>query len=85
MSVVKVRTNRQVTIPKAIFDQTGLAEGDFVEVSRRDNQIVITPKQLVDADDRLAEDEEEQIRKGEKDLTEGRSARWDRVKEQLGL
>ena len=33
MPIVKIRTNRQVTVPKAIFDDLGLKEGDFVEVS----------------------------------------------------
>jgi len=32
MAVVKIRTNRQITIPKRIFDELGLREGDFVRL-----------------------------------------------------
>ena len=30
MPIIKIRTNRQVMIPKATFDELGLTEGDFV-------------------------------------------------------
>jgi AbrB family looped-hinge helix DNA binding protein len=85
MPIVKVRTNRQVTIPKAIFDQTGLAEGDYVEVSRDRDQIVIKLKRLVDADDVLSTEEEEEVARGEEEIERGRTASWDKVREQLGL
>ena len=85
MPVVKVRTNRQVTIPKSVFDEIGLAEGDFVEVVRRDDHIVIKPKKLVDAYDVLHPEEEEAVARGEKELESGRSASWKEVKKQLGL
>lgn len=50
MPVVRIRTNRQVTIPKVIFDELGLNEGDFVEVLRQKNVVLIKPKKLVDRD-----------------------------------
>jgi len=34
MPTVKIRTNRQVTVPKVIFDELGLKEGDFVDVTQ---------------------------------------------------
>lgn len=49
MPIVKINTNRQVTIPKPIFDDMGLQEGGFVEVTRYKDHIVIKPKKLVDA------------------------------------
>lgn len=50
MAVVKIRANRQVTIPKAIFDELGLEEGQFVEVVRHQNGVFLKPKKLVDPD-----------------------------------
>ena len=44
MPTVKIRTNRQVTVPKVIFDDLGLKEGDYVDVSRQGNDIVIRPE-----------------------------------------
>jgi len=50
MPIVKIRANRQVTIPKAIFDKLGLKEGEYVEVTVQDNAIVLTPKPLLEKD-----------------------------------
>lgn len=51
MPIVKVRTNRQVTIPKIVFEEMGLHEGDFVEVTRRKGVVVVKPKRLVDPEE----------------------------------
>ncbi len=61
MHAVKLGVSRQVAIPKKVHDQLGLSPGDYLEVEVRGNQIILTPKQLVDK--RLAEAEED-IRKG---------------------
>ena len=61
MSAVKVGVSRQVAIPKKIHDQLGLSPGDYLEVEVRGNQLILTPKELVDK--RLTEAEED-IRKG---------------------
>ena len=50
LSVVKIRTNRQVTIPKVIFDALNLNEGDFVEVSRQHDAVLFQPKKLINRD-----------------------------------
>lgn len=47
MSVVKVRPRRQVTIPKEIFNQLHLEEGDFIEARAEDQKIIFVPKKLV--------------------------------------
>jgi AbrB family looped-hinge helix DNA binding protein len=62
MPVVKIRTNRQVTIPKTIFDELGLEEGQFVEVVRQQNGVFFKPKKLVDSD----------IEEALRDIDEGR-------------
>ena len=61
MQAVKVGVSRQVAIPKKLHDQLGLSPGDYLEIEVRGNQIILTPKQLVDK--RLA-DAEDDIRKG---------------------
>jgi AbrB family looped-hinge helix DNA binding protein len=61
MRAVKVGVSRQVAIPKKVHDQLGLSAGDYLEVEVKGNQIILTPKQLVDK--RLKEAEED-VRKG---------------------
>jgi AbrB family looped-hinge helix DNA binding protein len=43
-TISKVGQRRQVVIPKGVFDELGLHEGDFVEVTRRKNAFLIKPK-----------------------------------------
>jgi AbrB family looped-hinge helix DNA binding protein len=83
--IVKVRTNRQVTIPKVIFDELGLQEGEFVEVKRVKDRIVIKPKKLVDPDDILTPEEEELVHRGEEELKRGEGIPWEQVKKELKL
>ncbi len=85
MSIVKIRTNRQVTVPKVIFDELGLKEGDFVEVSRRGENIVIKPKRLVDVEDTLSPEEEKLVDQGFRQLKRGESVLWEELKDELGL
>jgi len=63
MPTVKVGASRQVVIPKKLYDELQLAPGDYVEVEREGNKLVLTPKQLVEKhpeiDRRLAEAKED--------------------------
>ncbi len=63
MPTVKVGTSRQVVIPKKLYDELGLAPGDYIEVERQGAKLVLTPKQLVEKhpeiDQRLAAAEED--------------------------
>lgn len=85
MPIVKVRTNRQVTIPKVIFDALGLKEGDFVEVTLKENHIVIAPKRLVDPEDTLTPEEEKIVEKGFAQLKRGEYVTWEELKHELDL
>lgn len=85
MPIVRIRTNRQVTIPKQVFDDLGLQEGDFVEVVRSENTVLIKPKKLVDADDILTLEEQEIVEKGIEQLRRGESVPWSQVKHELEL
>lgn len=46
----RLNGNGQVTIPKKVRDQLGLGEGDLLECSLRDREIVLRPKVLRDRD-----------------------------------
>jgi len=83
MPIVKVRTNRQVTIPKIIFDELGLKEGDFVEVTLKGDHIVIAPKRLVDPEDVLTSEEERIVERGFAQLKRGEYVTWEELKHEL--
>jgi AbrB family looped-hinge helix DNA binding protein len=53
MSIIRVKTKGQVTIPTALRSQLGVAIGDLLEARIEGNVITLTPKTLVDK--RLAE------------------------------
>lgn len=50
MPIVKVGRSRQVTIPKKLFEELQLEEGDYVEVELKRDQLILTPKELIDRD-----------------------------------
>ena len=85
MPIVKIRTNRQVTVPKAIFDDLGLKEGDFVEVRLQGTDIVIRPKRLVDMEDSLSPEEEKLVEVGFEQLKNGEYVAWNKLKHDLDL
>ena len=49
----KIKMNRQVTIPKDIFDDLEWHEGDFVEIKRLKDGVFVKSKKLVDSDEIL--------------------------------
>ena len=85
MPIVKIRTNRQVTVPKTIFDDLGLKEGDFVEVSLQGTDIVIKPKRLVDLEDSLSPEEEKLVEVGFEQLRNGEFVAWNELRHELDL
>ena len=85
MPTVKIRTNRQVTVPKVIFDDLGLKEGDYVDVILQGSDIVIRPKRLVDLDDTLSPEEEQLVEKGFRELRQGKSVAWSALKDEMGV
>jgi AbrB family looped-hinge helix DNA binding protein len=74
-----------VTIPKKIFDELGLKEGEYLEVLRRGKTVVLKPKVLVDPDDLLTPEDEESLRRGLAELERGETSDWEEVKERLKL
>lgn len=85
MPVVKVSTNRRVTIPKEIFEALGFREGQWVEVTRRNGVIVIKPLNTVDPDDVLTSADKASLKRGLAQVKRGESIPWEEVKKQLKL
>jgi AbrB family looped-hinge helix DNA binding protein len=85
MPISKLGQRRQVVIPKEICDELGLQEGDFVEVTSAQGQVIIKPKKLVDADDVLTPAEEKVVRHGEAQLKKGQRVPWNALKQELDL
>ena len=85
MSISRLGKRRQVVIPKAICEAAGLREGDFVEVTSRNGRIVINPSTMVDLEDTLTPEEEKLVRKGERQLKQGKYVLWDDLKKHLKL
>lgn len=83
MPIGKIGQRRQVVIPKKIFEDLGLETGDFVEVTQVNRTVVIKPKKVVDADDVLTPEEEKIVRKGERQLREGKFVVWSDIKHGL--
>lgn len=61
MSIVKVKTKGQVTLPTAIREQAGLSIGDLLEAKIERGKITLTPKSLID---RHIEESMEDYRQG---------------------
>ena len=84
MSISRVGKRRQIVIPKAVCEEVGLREGDFVEVSSRKGRVEIQPKRLVDLEDTLTPEEEKIVAKGFRQLKRGQFVTWDQLKNELG-
>jgi AbrB family looped-hinge helix DNA binding protein len=48
MAAVKIGASRQVIIPKKVYEELGLAAGDYLDVQVRDGNLLMSPKTLVD-------------------------------------
>lgn len=71
MPISRLGQRRQVVIPKDICEKIGLREGDFLEVARVRNTVIIRPKKIVDAEDTLTPEEEAIVREGEAQIRRG--------------
>jgi AbrB family looped-hinge helix DNA binding protein len=64
----RVGQRRQVVIPREIFENLDMREGDFVVVEQRGQSVVIKPKKLVDPDDVLTLEEGALVKKAEREI-----------------
>lgn len=70
MRAVKVGKRHQITIPKEIYKNLHLDEGDLLEARQEGGKIVLTPKHLVDKAPapKLSKNEQEILVKAEKKI-----------------
>lgn len=51
MSLVRIKTKGQVTLPASIRLQAKLKVGDFLEVKQQKGKIILTPQAIIDLSD----------------------------------
>ncbi len=74
---------RQVVIPRPIFEQLNMREGDFVAFTKQADGVLVKLKRLVDPDEVLTPAEAKQVRHAMKQMKEGRFKLWRDVKVEL--
>lgn len=50
MTLIKVKKNFQITLPSNLRRNLKIAEGDFLEVERQDNELILKPVKVVHPD-----------------------------------
>ena len=83
--VGRVGQRRQVVIPREIFDKLRMREGDFVAFTQKGNGVLVKPKRLVDPDEVLTAAETSKVRRGLRQVKEGKTKPWADVKRDMGL
>jgi len=71
-SVGRVGQRRQVIIPRKIFENLQMREGDLVAFAQKENGVLIKPKRLVDPDDVLTREEGALVSKARREMREGK-------------
>ena len=82
-SLSRIGQRRQVVIPKTIFKELGLEEGDFMEITTERGRVSMKPKKLIDAADILTPEEAKKVLKGEAQIKRGHSRPWRAIKHGL--
>lgn len=75
MTLVRVKTKAQVTLPLKVRQALGIQEGDYLEVSVEGNRIVLIPQAVVDKfpSVTLSEKGQQMLEEALDDLREGRT------------
>ena len=79
--LVRLTTNNQVAIPVFVVRSLKLRKGSYLEVKEKGNQIIMTPKALVDQEDFALY--KEVIKKGREQHKKGETVDWEDVKKKL--
>jgi AbrB family looped-hinge helix DNA binding protein len=61
MPLVKIPRSRQVTIPKQLFEELELQQGEYVEVTRQGEELILRPQAVVDRDRARAKERLQQL------------------------
>ena len=81
----RVGQRRQVVIPREIFENLDMREGDFVAVEQHGRSVVIKLKKLIDPDDVITPAEAKRLRRSLKQTRQGKTQPWSQVKHELRL
>ena len=68
----RVGRRRQVVIPRNLYEDLDLREGDFVVFARRPDGVLIKSKKAVDPDDVLSKEESARVKKAEREMGQGK-------------
>ena len=80
MSLIQVREKAQITIPSKIRKELGIKKGDYLEIAKEDNRIVITPKILIEkVSVNLSAKGEEMLKEAIDDIKKGKVKIHDNV------
>jgi antitoxin MazE len=73
MPLIKVKKNFQITLPTALRKTLRIAEGDYLEVEKKDNELVLKPVKMVHPDQAYfySEEWQEGERKADEDIRKG--------------
>ncbi len=80
----RVGQRRQVVIPREFLETLNIQEGDFVAFTQKPGGVLIKAKRLVDDDTVLTPQEGKMVRRGMKQIKQGRFKLWRDVKHELG-
>jgi AbrB family looped-hinge helix DNA binding protein len=83
--VRRIGQRRQVVIPRVVLDELQLREGDLVEVTAQRGRVSLKPRKMADPEGSLTPAEANKVRRGLRQLKEGKTLPWNQVKHDLGL
>jgi AbrB family looped-hinge helix DNA binding protein len=73
MALVQIREKSQITIPSSIRKELGIKKGDYLEVVREGDRILLIPKIVIDKNSVvLSKKGEEYLQEALNDVKEGR-------------
>ena len=84
MPLIKVKKHFQITLPSNLRRNLKMAEGDFLEVERHDNELVLKPVKVVHPDQEYfyAEEWQKGEAQADKDIAQGDNiGPFDKIKE----
>ena len=80
-----VKRKSPLTVPLEVRRRAGFRPGDQVEFRASRGRVTILTKRSGSADETLTEDEAKKVRHALKQVREGKTIPWSRVKDELGL
>jgi AbrB family looped-hinge helix DNA binding protein len=83
--ISRLGQRRQIVIPREIAESLRMQAGDFVAITKTADAVVIKRKSVVDPDDVLTPAEARKVRQGLRQVRQGKTTPWAKVKDELDL